>query len=47
MGVAPEIAHGSIRFSLSRDTTDAECDDAANRIIAAIARLRASSSSAL
>ncbi|MEY3141950.1 MAG: hypothetical protein RLY21_443 [Planctomycetota bacterium] len=47
MGIAPEIAHGSIRFSLSRETTEAECDEAAMRVIAAIERLRASTSAAV
>jgi cysteine desulfurase len=47
MGIAPEIAHGSIRFSLSRETTAAECDEAARRVIAAIKRLRASTSAAV
>ncbi len=47
MGIAPEVAHGSIRFSLSRETTAAECDDAAKRVIAAIERLRASTSAAI
>jgi cysteine desulfurase len=47
MGVPPEIAHGSIRLSLSRETTDAEADEAIARITAAIAKLRASSASAL
>jgi cysteine desulfurase len=47
MGIAPEVAHGSIRFSLSRETTAAECDEAARRVIAAIARLRASTSAAV
>ncbi|MFM7052498.1 MAG: cysteine desulfurase family protein, partial [Planctomycetota bacterium] len=47
MGIAPEIAHGSIRFSLSRDTTKAEVDAAAERVTSAIARLRASTQSAV
>ena len=47
MGIAPEVAHGSIRFSLSRDTTEAECDEAARRVIEAIARLRSSTSAAV
>jgi len=47
MGVAPEIAHGSIRFSLSRETTKAEIEEATSRVIAAVARLRASSSTAI
>lgn len=47
MGIAPEVAHGSIRFSLSRETTAAECDEAAKRVISAIERLRASTSAAV
>ena len=47
MGIAPELAHGSIRFSLSRDTTEADCDDAARRVIEAITRLRSSTSAAV
>jgi cysteine desulfurase len=47
MGIAPELAHGSIRFSLSRETTAADCDEAARRVIAAIERLRASTSAAI
>lgn len=35
MGVAPESAHGSVRFSLSRDTTPGEVDEAA-RIVGAV-----------
>ena len=45
MGVEPEVAHGSIRFSLSRDTTESDCTEAAQRVIAAIHRLRSSTSS--
>lgn len=33
MGVAPELAHGSLRFSLGRDTTLAEIDQAAHLVI--------------
>jgi cysteine desulfurase len=47
MGIAPELAHGSIRFILSRDTTEADCDDAARRVIEAITRLRSSTSAAV
>ncbi|MCE2884182.1 MAG: cysteine desulfurase [Planctomycetaceae bacterium] len=47
MGVAPELAHGSIRFSLSRETTDAEIEEAARRVISVIARLRESTSAAV
>jgi cysteine desulfurase len=47
MGIAPEVAHGSIRFSLSRETSDAEIAEAIRRVIAAIERLRSSTSSAI
>ena len=47
MGVEPEVAHGSIRFSLSRETTDSELGEATQRVGAAIVRLRASTSSAM
>jgi cysteine desulfurase len=47
MGIAPETAHGSIRFSLSRWTTESEVDEAARRVIAAIGRLRASTQTAI
>jgi cysteine desulfurase len=47
MGAPPEVAHGSIRFSLSRNSTEAECGEAARRVTAAIERLRASSSTVL
>jgi cysteine desulfurase len=47
MGVEPEVAHGSIRFSLSRETTDSELREATQRVGAAIVRLRASTSSAI
>ena len=46
MGIAPEVAHGSIRFSLSRDTTEAEIDEAAMRVNAGIAKLRSSTAAA-
>jgi cysteine desulfurase len=42
MGVAPEVAHGSLRFSLSRDTTPEEVDQAAEIVVGAVQRLRAS-----
>lgn len=47
MGVSPEIAHGSIRFSLSRETRASEIDEATERVIAGIERLRKSSSAAV
>lgn len=40
MGVPPELAHGSIRFSISRETTAEELDEAVEVIAASIARLR-------
>ena len=43
MGIAPELAHGSVRFSLSRFTTDAEIDEAIEITAAAVARLSRSS----
>lgn len=42
MGVPPELAHGSIRLSLSRLTTAADIDSAVDEIPAAIAKLRRS-----
>jgi cysteine desulfurase len=47
MGVAPDIAHGSIRFSLSRETTESEITEASRRVIVAIDRLRSSTSAAV
>ncbi len=43
MGIAPELAHGSVRFSLSRFTTGAEIDEAIEITTAAVARLSRSS----
>lgn len=43
MGVPEEIAHGSLRFSLSRETTEAEIDQAIEIIADSVKRLRASS----
>jgi cysteine desulfurase len=39
MGVEPRVAHGSIRFSVSRDTTDAEVDRALEIVPEVIERL--------
>jgi cysteine desulfurase len=39
MGVAPEIAHGSVRFSMSRHTTPDELDRAAGIVAACVQRL--------
>lgn len=45
MGVPEAQAHGSLRFSLSRETTDDEIDEALSIIPACVERLRASASS--
>lgn len=42
MGVPDPVAHGSIRFSLSRETTEAEVDRAAERVAQAVERVRQS-----
>lgn len=42
MGIAPEIAHGSVRFSLSRNTTSQELEHAASTVIRCVHSLRAS-----
>lgn len=42
-GVGPELAHGSIRFSLGRDTTVEEVDYVVSKVGPIIARLRAMS----
>jgi cysteine desulfurase len=42
MGVSPEVAHGSLRFSLSRHTTQEEVDEAAGIVVHAVRRLRES-----
>ena len=42
-GVGPELAHGSIRFSLGRDTTETEIDYVLEQLPPIIARLRAMS----
>jgi cysteine desulfurase len=39
-GVGPELAHGSIRFSLGRDTTESDVDYVLDRLPPIIARLR-------
>lgn len=41
MGVPPEIAHGSVRFSLSRETTEREVEEGAAGVVEAVRRLRA------
>jgi cysteine desulfurase len=45
MGVPEEIAHGSVRFSLSRETTVEEIEEAARVVIASVRTLRGSSAS--
>ena len=45
MGVPLELAHGSLRFSLSRETTDAEIDEALELVPSCVDRLRASATS--
>ena len=47
MGIAPELAHGSVRFSLHRDSTEAEIRAAARQVTEAVSAVRASSSSAV
>lgn len=42
MGVPERLAHGSIRFSLSRETTPDDIDQAATIVIACVARLSVS-----
>lgn len=42
MGIPEELAHGSVRFSLSKETTEAEIEEAAETVIACIETLRAS-----
>jgi cysteine desulfurase len=41
MGVDPKVAHGAIRFSLSRYTTDAELNQALQVLPGVIQRLKA------
>ncbi len=40
MGVPVELAHGSVRFSLGRGTTEAQVDATADALVQAVARLR-------
>ena len=42
MGVPPRVAHGSVRFSIDRMTTDEELRIAAEEVVACVARLRRS-----
>jgi cysteine desulfurase len=41
MGVPDDVLRSAMRFSFSPQTTEAEVDDAAGRIVAAVRRLRA------
>ncbi|MCA9291103.1 MAG: aminotransferase class V-fold PLP-dependent enzyme, partial [Phycisphaerales bacterium] len=41
MGIDPRVAHGSIRFSLSRETTHADIDGAVPLVIDVVSRLKA------
>ena len=41
MGVSPETASSTVRFSLGKQTTEAEIDDAIGRIESVLARLQA------
>jgi cysteine desulfurase len=47
MGIPPQIAHGSVRFSLHRFSTEDEIRAAAARIIEAVQAVRATSQSAV
>jgi cysteine desulfurase len=40
MGISPELAHGSLRFSLGKQTTEEEIDDVLKVLPKAVARLR-------
>ncbi len=44
MGVPPEVAHGTLRFSLSRETTAEEVDEAVRIVVECVGRLRESMS---
>lgn len=44
MGIPPETAHGSVRFSLSRESSEAEVREAVGVVVAAVKRLAGSSS---
>ena len=45
MGVPDEVAHGSVRFSLSRETAEAEIEAGVGVVAEAVGRLRGSSAS--
>jgi cysteine desulfurase len=42
MGIPPELAHGSVRFSICRSTTEEEVERAVEIIGGVIAKLRKS-----
>lgn len=42
MGIPPEVAHGSLRFSIGKETSETDVHDAARLIGACVSRLRAS-----
>ena len=42
LGVAPEVAHGAVRFSLSRFTTESELERTVTALVEVVARLRES-----
>ena len=45
MGIPPPLAHGSVRFSLSRETKEGEIDDAIETVVACAVQLGRSSGS--
>lgn len=47
MGIDPKLAHGSVRFSLSKWTTEQEIDEAAALVIRCVESLRASTAAAV
>jgi len=42
MGVSPEVAHGSVRFSLSKETTEEEVNRGVGVVVECVRRLRGS-----
>jgi cysteine desulfurase len=42
MGVEPKVAHGSVRFSIGRETTEGEIEKALEVIVESVVRLRGS-----
>jgi cysteine desulfurase len=45
MNIPPRLAHGSLRFSLSRETTEQDIDRGASIVLDVVSRLRASTAS--